>query len=1251
MSDSRIFGEEPRSSGRTSSRSLRGLRGSARDRSKTRGLTDAELQTLPYLKEERAKQEKEFSLWTPLEAVFDLLSRGQYMTANVGEDIARVARGEDVNILEGLWKGITGERKGDWKTTLFGGRDEGERGDFSGMFEETPDWMDATADIPILGEIGSKDVIGFIANMLLDPTTYISFGATKAGKKAAQNYTEHAVKSTMRSAGNLDEIAKFTRKGFDVDNYAKLIATNEKKAAKYLSAYATKKDMARFHNNIVKTAQKEAMQMTAKEAQEKLIKNALKNKDDFIEKASRGLAEKKDKKAVEFLEETFGSAELAPGMRGLVDYEDTLRVLKDPNTTTDQAQAVYKRLFGQAGGLDLTDTIGGGRLKSSLQTAADYTQEVERMYSDEFMQQFKGMGERATLDFFGKEIGKYQYKPTAITRTYDAFMKKLGGSAVGKKFSDAAWSIMNSDKSPVGWIRKAFGIRNPYQKLLRVKQMNTDYLFRELASKELNEVSTIFKGLDKDVSRKVRDVLMEFEGQDLGDVLNPDVLRQFDIKEEQVDQVRKLFANVREYTSKLNKVEKGLIDQGLLDEYQAIENYLPIVSQQKIAGGKPRAGQTLGMGFTKDKTFTAAQRAAMDQARIKMITGLDDETVRTLVMEKNWGTLNMDLEEMLMHRGLAHAQAVKHGEFIKQFREFGVNFKDQTVRTSRAFDKFDDVDVEYSTDLMAAMRMNPNMMPEIGLSTVKSPGFEGYMFDKDVAEIIDRVNPIIGSDKGMSAFNKTFSKMSAFWRATATLSPGFHMRNAKSNVFTLYMKDGLKAFNPIRAKDSTIAAAHALGEDKFLKLIPKAEVDKVLNKRVGNKSIREWAEYARTKGVISQSTMGFDFADTVESFTKKKPLTQALSPFDTENVVFSASKRFGAVVESAPKFSSFLNDVENLAKYGDYSENSADWAIQQAKKWFFDYEDLTDFERNVMKKVIPFYTWVRKNLALQMTQIAEKRGTLSQFAKLTNLQRDETIDREDIPEWARSEGYIAMGEGEEGKTRFLDPGLPYGDLNMLPVRFEMVNGIPIPKLNTQDAVDEFLGMADPMIKTFAAMTSEKGYDPFRKRDLNSTAPAPRAMRLLQLAPGVMPVLDSMLKGIGVEKGLNASKNKKGELVIDAKIAYLLENNVLLLKRLGQMESSLSTIFPEIEMAIEKSTGFKEDAKGIDKLFKTLSFLLGYGQKDIDLDLEEGYRFREALKKAEESRAEENRKQPGYTKSLDKYIKAREAKIKRYKSRL
>ncbi len=101
-------------------------------------------------------------------------------------------------------------------------------------------------------------------------------------------------------------------------------------------------------------------------------------------------------------------------------------------------------------------------------------------------------------------------------------------------------------------------------------------------------------------------------------------------------------------------------------------------------------------------------------------------------------------------------------------------------------------------------------------------------------------------------------------------------------------------------------------------------------------------------------------------------------------------------------------------------------------------------------------------------------------------------------------------------------------------------------------------------------------------------------------------------------------NKKGQLMIDSGMAYVLENNVLLLERIPKMMDPLMFI-PAINKLKETITGAEDDYEGLEKIFQSLSFYAGIKLKERDLKEEE---FRRNQEMIEEARAE-RRRQPKY----------------------
>ena len=48
-----------------------------------------------------------------------------------------------------------------------------------------------------------------------------------------------------------------------------------------------------------------------------------------------------------------------------------------------------------------------------------------------------------------------------------------------------------------------------------------------------------------------------------------------------------------------------------------------------------------------------------------------------------------------------------------------------------------------------------------------------------------------------------------------------------------------------------------------------------------------------------------------------------------------------------------------------------DVAAQEVKKSLFDYSDVSRFERDVLKRFMPFYTWTRKNIPAQLASLVK----------------------------------------------------------------------------------------------------------------------------------------------------------------------------------------------------------------------------------------------------------------------------------------
>ena len=73
------------------------------------------------------------------------------------------------------------------------------------------------------------------------------------------------------------------------------------------------------------------------------------------------------------------------------------------------------------------------------------------------------------------------------------------------------------------------------------------------------------------------------------------------------------------------------------------------------------------------------------------------------------------------------------------------------------------------------------------------------------------------------------------------------------------------------------------------------------------------------------------------------------------------------------------------------------------------------------------------------------------------------------------------------------------------------------------------------------IASENPYRFFYKQELGPTADAPYLMRLIASRPGVVPLIDGLLKRVGLEGGAHISE-ENGRLQIDSNMAIVLEEH-------------------------------------------------------------------------------------------------------------
>lgn len=194
---------------------------------------------------------------------------------------------------------------------------------------------------------------------------------------------------------------------------------------------------------------------------------------------------------------------------------------------------------------------------------------------------------------------------------------------------------------------------------------------------------------------------------------------------------------------------------------------------------------------------------------------------------------------------------------------------------------------------------------------------------------------------------------------------------------------------------------------------------------------------------------------------------------DNPNAV---EKVLGSTLGKAAEFhfnvNNFVEETSKLAHFiGKVDQGSDVWtAANSVRKYLFDYNQLTPFEKKFMQPSVLFYTFARKNLPLQLQEIISNRTSYAIAKSIDATTRDEEF----IPEYLKNGGNIMTGPGS-----FLNLRNPMFDIN----RFSPQGG------GIQRVADQVVNQLSPALRLPIELFT--GRESFRGKpleDLNRVSP-------------------------------------------------------------------------------------------------------------------------------------------------------------------
>lgn len=430
---------------------------------------------------------------------------------------------------------------------------------------------------------------------------------------------------------------------------------------------------------------------------------------------------------------------------------------------------------------------------------------------------------------------------------------------------------------------------------------------------------------------------------------------------------------------------------------------------------------------------------------------------------------------------------------------------------------------------------------------------------KDVAEELSRF-----IEPSKDAFTE-LARWSGFDYATAmfkghvtSLFPGFHIRNMISNQFQNMLKIGVNAFNlsyqihalkTMNLINPGTAIRKRIGRsitnDEYAKIMSgktpnailkgetkdmtfseaKKLIDRGSEKMTGHITTKTGKKisYRQIRKMVKENSDILQegaFGRTAQQLDLVEDMAIGMSdwnPLNPNNILLRTGRDAGFLVDSQTKMVTIISELVD--------GRTIQQAIKTAEDATFNYGKLTRFEKNVMRRLIPFYVFARKNAELQARALATTPGRSIGMMKaargLSHTVGEELTqeDMEGLPDFILQNLGIKAGAwaDKDGNSQFLTGfGLPIEEFLG---RFNGPNGIPINVVRTT------LSQLNPLIKF--PLERATGVDFFRGRpiiEISDGEALKDTVSMIESLPG--PVADQFkelvqwreIKNVPVYKG-------------------------------------------------------------------------------------------------------------------------------------
>ena len=267
-----------------------------------------------------------------------------------------------------------------------------------------------------------------------------------------------------------------------------------------------------------------------------------------------------------------------------------------------------------------------------------------------------------------------------------------------------------------------------------------------------------------------------------------------------------------------------------------------------------------------------------------------------------------------------------------------------------------------------------------------------HAYPPQIGRVLNQQYQLLKSPAKANEVIKMYDEVQNWWKKYSLASrPAWHSRNAIGNFWNNYFIGGVK--NPIVYGEAA-AVQKAMQTEKGsvverLDRLTGTNPDKNFKVSGTDMTREEIFNEAIKRGVYESGLYGQDLGQAA--------VTSSNIPLTTEWKGINKAFAAGKAVENNARLALFIDQIKK--------GKSLDEAGKMVRKTLFDYSDLSQFEKSYAKRLMPFYTWSRKNIPAQFEAVLKHPDRAQKLNLLIgNMQSGvQKIDENDVESWAKNQ--------------------------------------------------------------------------------------------------------------------------------------------------------------------------------------------------------------------------------------------------------